>query len=190
MPGSLSSRANIDPEALALCLLKAGVQFMTEATNADVARDAAIMLLEHTVGTPTCCFRGCHELPSRMLYPHGTGHECPGDSWGTPYRLRQLRPHTRGSVPSSDAISSTAEGMAEGMAGHVQRVHTLRSVPAMPAKESQMTHEQLVRHACSWLRRTERCCIVLREASHLGLSEIPDAIGWRSTTRREADYHA
>jgi hypothetical protein len=46
-----------------------------------------------------------------------------------------------------------------------------------------MTHGQLVRHACAWLRRTERCCIVMREASHLGLSEIPDAIGWRSVWR-------
>jgi len=43
-----------------------------------------------------------------------------------------------------------------------------------------MTHDQLVRHACAWLRRTERCCIVMREASHSGLAEIPDAIGWKS----------
>lgn len=42
-----------------------------------------------------------------------------------------------------------------------------------------MTHAQLVRKACSWLRKTERCCVVMREASHLGLKEIPDAIGWR-----------
>lgn len=38
--------SDIDPEALALCLLKSGVQYMTEATNADVAREAAIMFVE------------------------------------------------------------------------------------------------------------------------------------------------
>jgi hypothetical protein len=38
--------SDIDPEALALCLLKAGVQFLTEATNSDVAREAALMFAE------------------------------------------------------------------------------------------------------------------------------------------------
>ena len=37
---------DIDPEAMALCLLKAGVQFLTELRNADVAREAALMFAE------------------------------------------------------------------------------------------------------------------------------------------------
>lgn len=35
---------DVDPEAMALCMLKAGVQFLTELRSANVAREAAMML--------------------------------------------------------------------------------------------------------------------------------------------------
>jgi hypothetical protein len=41
-----------------------------------------------------------------------------------------------------------------------------------------MTHGVLVGRAVSWLKKTKRCCPVLREFRSAA-SEIPDAIGWR-----------
>lgn len=51
------------------------------------------------------------------------------------------------------------------------------STTAKPA----VTHAQLVEVAARWLRRTRRCSVVLTELVAIGISEIPDAIGWHCT---------
>ena len=40
-----------------------------------------------------------------------------------------------------------------------------------------MTHDELVKRAAEWLRKTKRCSVVLTELT-AGYPETPDAIGW------------
>ena len=48
--------------------------------------------------------------------------------------------------------------------------------------EAEATHADLVRVASRWLRRVQKCGVVLAE--HSGGGEHPDAIGWRSSASR------
>lgn len=41
-----------------------------------------------------------------------------------------------------------------------------------------MTHEELVKLAERWLRRHERCAVVLADVRSVSVNEQPDAIGW------------
>jgi len=42
-----------------------------------------------------------------------------------------------------------------------------------------VTHDELIKRAVRWLRRSQKCRCVLAEPHTSSTSEIPDAIGWR-----------
>lgn len=46
-----------------------------------------------------------------------------------------------------------------------------------------MTHAELVKRACAWLRGSMQCVVVIPELRTWSNNEVPDAIGWTSSGR-------